>query len=110
VGRFFRYMGPLRALLAIATVLVIAAAPFAGEVHYRDWRLIPTVIAPTLMMMLVFALPLDFTMTRVFMSDKVGAEHERYRRILWIEAVLYLLMIAAWLPFTIRLINAKAPF
>lgn len=110
MGRFFRFMGPLRALLVIATVVVILSAPFAGGVEYRDWRLLPTVIAPTFMMLLVFVLPLDFTMTRVFMTGASGEDRARYRRILWIEAALFVGMLAAWFPFAYRLISASTPF
>jgi len=105
VARFFRYVGPLRALLVLVTLTVIACAPFAdGNVHL-GWRLGPSVIAPTLMAMLAFCLPLDMTMARVFMLDKAGAERLRYGRILWMEATLLVALLAAWAPFVVKLVR-----
>ncbi|MGQ0656833.1 MAG: hypothetical protein ACT4NU_01870 [Chromatiales bacterium] len=105
IARFFRYLGPLRALLALLVVGVIACAPFAdGQVHF-GWRLAPSVIAPTLVAMLAFSLPLDMTMTRVFMLDKADEERVRYRRIFWLEFALLVAMLAAWTPFMLRLVG-----
>lgn len=90
----------------MATVLVIAAAPFAdGGVHMHDWRLFPSVIAPTIMMMLVFTLPLDITMARIFMSDADAKERDRLRLIIRLEAIMLLLMVLAWIPFMFRVLD-----
>ena len=92
-------------MLVLSTVAVIAVAPFAdGSVHH-DWRLIPGVIAPTVMMMLVFALPLDMTMAKVFMSDAPVAERERLRFAIRVEACALVAMLAAWTPFVIRVLD-----
>lgn len=105
VSRFFRFVGPLRAMLMLLTASVIACAPFADGTTRLGWMLGPTVIAPTLMAMLAFSLPLDMTMTRVFMLDKSGAERERYRRILWMEGAMLAALLAAWAPFVVRLVG-----
>jgi hypothetical protein len=102
---FFRYVGFLRALLVILTVAVIACAPLAdGKVHL-GWMLVPTLVAPTLMAMLAFSLPLDMTMTRVFMLDTAGDERRRYRHIFWLEALLFVTLLAVWTPFLLRLLG-----
>ena len=98
-------LGPLRSLLVLSTLLVIGLAPFAdGSVHH-DWRLIPGVIAPTVMMMLVFALPLDMTMAKVFMSDASAAERERLRFAIRVEGCALVAMLAAWTPFVVRVLD-----
>ncbi len=102
---FFRYVGVLRALLLIVTLLVIACAPFADGRVQSGWMLGPSVIAPTIMAMLAFSLPLDITMTRVFMLDRPAPEQRRYRRILWLESALLLVMLAAWAPFILRIMG-----
>jgi hypothetical protein len=103
---FCRRIGALRTGLAIATIIVIAAAPFAdGSTHMHDWRLFPSVIAPTLMMMLVFTLPLDITMAYVFMSDADDLETERLQMIVRFEAILLALMILSWIPFMFRVLD-----
>lgn len=103
---FCRRIGALRTGLAIATIVVMAAAPFAdGSTHMHDWRLFPSVIAPTLMMMLVFTLPLDITMAYVFMSDASEIERQRLRVIIRFEALLLVLMVLSWIPFMFRVLD-----
>ena len=95
---WLKTLGVLRAALLIATIAVIACAPFAhGEIEKSGWGLMRTVIGPTLMAMLVFVLPLDITMARIFMSDMQGAERARYRSIIRIEAVLFVALLIAWI-------------
>lgn len=99
-------LGVLRSLLLTATLLVIAAAPFAdGSVHLHDWRLLTSVVAPTIMMMLVFAIPLDITMARIFMTDASAAERARLAFAVRLEVIALLLMLAAWTPFIYRVID-----
>ena len=97
---FFVRLGVLRSLLVIAAVMVIGAAPFAdGSVHMHDWRLLPSVIAPTVMMMLVFALPLDITMAAVFMADAEARERKRLKFAIRVDVIALLAMCLAWAPF-----------
>lgn len=104
--RLITCLGPLRSGLALTTLVVVCAAPFAdGAVHMHDWRLFPSVIAPTVVMMLVFTLPLDLTMTRVFMEDASPPERQRLRAILRIEAALLVVMLIAWAPFMFRVLD-----
>lgn len=99
-------IGVLRSLLLLMTVLVIAAAPFAdGTVYIRDWRIVPSVIAPSIMMMLVFAIPLDMTMSRVFMVDAEQAERDRLRFIVRLEAFALVAMLLAWTPFIVKIVD-----
>ncbi len=93
-------MGALRTLLLCSILLVIVLSLWAdGEVYAHDWRIVYSVIAPTVTMMLVFAVPLDITMARIFMSGASDCERKRLRSIIRIEASAYLLMILAWTPF-----------
>jgi len=92
--------GLLRVLLAVLALLVALAAPFAdGPAVYHGWRMLPTVIAPTLAVVLVFALPLDMLMSRVFMSDQPEPVRARLRRIVRLEAGVLALLVAFWAPF-----------
>ncbi|MDX1514367.1 MAG: hypothetical protein R3174_11570, partial [Gammaproteobacteria bacterium] len=54
---------------------------------------------------MLFVLPLDITMSVVFMSDKEGEERRRYQRIIRTEAVLFVLMLLSWIPFLYRLLK-----
>lgn len=94
---------PLRALLLVITLIVSCVGPFLdGTADPHTWRIIPTVIAPAFMLILVFALPLDMTMTLVFMSDTAPERRAQLKRELKLEAAAMLLMLAAWTPFYVR--------
>ena len=99
--------GPLRVLLVVSVVAIIIAAPFSeGPAYSTGWPLVRSVIAPTLFVIMAFVLPLDITMTLVFMSDRQGAERRRLRRIAQTEAVLFGAMLVAWMPLVMRLLRA----
>lgn len=101
-----RMFGTLRLLLVIGIVALIIAAPFSdGPAHSTGWPLVRGVIAPTLFVIMAFVLPLDITMTLVFMSDRQGAERRRLRIVAQTEAVLLVAMLVAWIPFVMRLLR-----
>ena len=84
----------------IAGLAVITAAPFAdGSVYTSDWRLLPSVIAPTVTMMLVFAIPLDITMAKIFMSDAQPEEVQRLKFAVRIDLITLVTVLIAWTPF-----------
>lgn len=98
--------GALRVLLVIGVIALIVAAPFSdGPAHTTGWPLVRGVIAPTLFVIMVFVLPLDITMTLVFLSDRQGPERRRLRRIVQTEAVLFVAMLTAWIPLLMRLLR-----
>ena len=103
VGMF----GALRVLLVLCVVALIVAAPFSdGPAASAGWPLVRSVIAPTLFVIMAFVLPLDITMTLVFMSDRQGRERRRLRRIAQTEAVLLVAMLVAWIPLVMRLLRS----
>ena len=99
-------LGALRVLLVIGVVALIVAAPFSdGPAYSTGWPLVRSVIAPTLFVIMAFVLPLDITMTLVFMADRQGPERRRLRRIALTEAVLLVVMLVAWIPLAVRLLR-----
>ena len=99
--------GALRVLLVIGVVALIVAAPFSdGPTASTGWPLVRSVIAPTLFVIMAFVLPLDITMTLVFMSERRGRERRRLRRIAQTEAVLLVAMLVAWIPLVMRLLRS----
>ena len=107
LSRVVAILGPLRTALGVLTLITAGAAPFAGgEVHYTGWRLFPSVIAPTFMLTLLFVLPLDALMARIFMSDADATQRGRYRAIIRIELVLFILLLLAWSPIIFALLRA----
>lgn len=105
----FTTLGPLRSILLVATVVAAGGAFFAGGGHYDplSWAILPRAVVPTLAVTLLFVIPLDMLMTRVFMSDKEGAERQRFRRILRFETAAYALLVLAWAPFLVSLFAGR---
>jgi hypothetical protein len=98
--------GTLRLGLLCITLLIIILSAFTdGNTYMHDWRIVPSVLAPSIMMMLVFALPLEMTMTRVFITNAEPAEKRRLKNILKIEAIAYFLLIISWTPFFITMLK-----
>ncbi len=103
---WIRSLGTLRALLMLAALTCIIAAPFAdGTTYLHDWRLLPSVIAPTIMVMLLFAIPLDICMARIFMSDSSDTEKARLKRAIFIETAMFGALALAWTPFMLKLME-----
>lgn len=103
---FVSLFGALRVLLVVTVVVLIVAAPFSdGPAHATGWPLVRNVIAPTLFVIMAFVLPLDITMTLIFMSDRQGPERRRLLRIAQTEIVLLVAMLVAWMPLILRLLR-----
>ena len=103
---FLGTIGVLRVLLVLGVAALIIAAPFSdGPAQATGWPLVRSVIAPTLFVIMAFVLPLDITMTLVFMSGRQGAERRRLRLVALTEAALFVAMLGAWMPLLIRLLR-----
>ena len=102
----FRGFGPLRLVLIATVVAVTVLGPFSGgPFRHEGIALVTTLIAPVAYVIFVFVLPLDIVMAMVFMS---GADEERraaLKRAIMIEAILFVLMVLAWMPFLLKLLR-----
>ena len=78
LARIFYQFGLLRALLAFSTLALILISPFVGKSDTEPQGLFLSAIAPSLVMILFFVLPLDIAMTRIFMSDASTADKTRF--------------------------------
>lgn len=106
ITQWFARAGALRTALFLLVVALIILSPFAGgRVVVSGWAMVTTLIAPTFYVILVFVLPLDIMMTWLFMSDKEGAERERFKQIIWLEIALLILLLLSWAPFVGRLVG-----
>ena len=103
---FVRLFGTLRLLLVVTVAALIVVAPFSdGPSYATGWALARSVIAPTLFVIMAFVVPLDITMTLVFMSDREGPDRRRLKRIAQVESVLLVAMLVAWAPLVLRLLR-----
>ena len=92
--------------MMLAALACVVAAPFAdGKTYVHDWRLLPSVIAPSIMMMLVFAIPLDVCMAKIFMSDAPASVVTRLSRAIRIELIVLVILVLSWLPFMLKVMD-----
>ena len=100
---FFSNVGWLRILLAIFVLLCLPIVFLSGT-GSNGWGLIPNQITPALVVLLVWALPFDMLMARVFMSQaEDGSTRIRYRQIIKLDTLLILALMLFWGPFFLRL-------
>jgi hypothetical protein len=105
---WFAGFGPLRVLLIVTVGLLAMVGPFSGgSVDFAGFALITTLVAPVAYAIFMFVLPLDMTMTALFMTDATRVRRAALKRALITEAVLLALMLLAWLPFTLQLLRVR---
>lgn len=104
----FRKVGTLRVLHALFLLTLILSAPFAGGESARSGLAMwPTLIAPALVPIFVFVLPLDMTMAAISRSGESGEERARLTTVLRFNLVLLALLLGAWLPFFLSLLGDR---
>lgn len=106
-GKFTVWMtrvGPLRVLGAAIVAMCVALAPLSG-LPGRGWALIPSAVAPGIAVFLIWALPFDMLMARLFSRDQGEVGAQRFRAVLWLDLVALAALIIAWGPFFVRLLR-----
>ena len=104
--KFCRYVGPLRAMhFALIGLLSITAVFSMGAMQKTGLMMFPTLIAPAIVPMIFFVLPLDMMMCRIMMSQRDETTQKRYRQMIRLNAVAFAVLLGAWLPFYSRLLS-----
>lgn len=107
VSQFWRYVGPLRGMLYLLILILSFTAIFSmGGTQKSGFMMFPTLIAPAIVPMLFFVIPLDMTMCRIMMSGKDKPTRKRYLHMIALDALSFALLLGAWFPFYYRLLNA----
>lgn len=83
-------------LLTVASVAVLPWMGSVGSPHDTLFAL--RVSALTAALCLMFLLPLDMLMTRVFMTERDEEQRARLRLVIRFEALVWLLLLLSWLP------------
>ena len=100
---------PRSAMLVLVVVLCVMGPLNDGVTRTSGLGLLVSVVAPATMVIILFVLMLDITMTRVFASD---AEEERKRQLLFasrLESWELLALTLAWTPFALRMLGLSVP-
>ncbi len=93
-------LGVLRlALLAMAGVLALSATGPGVPLNLHGWALVRTLVLPAAAPLVFFVLLFDILMSSVRLADALPSAQARWRRVLLVEAVFALGLLASWLPF-----------
>jgi hypothetical protein len=96
-------VGLLRIIIAGIAVLCLPLVFFSGA-GSAGWGILPSQIAPVIVVLLVWVLPFDMLMARVFMADRAEDERERYRTIIKFDGILMIVLLVFWGPFFFALL------
>lgn len=97
-------IGPLRAILGGFVLLCLPVAFISGG-DSAGWRIAPDQIVPALVALLVWSLPFDILMARLWMGEYQGAAQARYRTIMRFDTALIAALLVFWGPFFVRLLT-----
>ena len=93
-------LGVLRvALLALAALLALFATDPGVPLSLHGWDLIRTLVLPAAAPLVFFVLLFDILMSSVRLADALPEARARWRRVLVVEALFVLWLLASWLPF-----------
>ena len=100
-------IGPLRWFVAL---LVIVSAPcaFMQDLSLTaPWNIIVGSVMPGLALFLIWAIPLDILMAKVFKSEADEAIRARYQTVIRFDVLIWLLMLLSWGYFFLGLIAQR---
>ncbi len=97
-------VGMLRLGLA-ALVAILLAMAFLDAPHHDGWWVIPTQVAPGLAFLVIWILPFDMIMSRVFLLGSDKPDRARYRAIISLDSILLLALLISWGPFFYSLLR-----
>jgi len=102
---FLSQIGVLRVMHGLFLASLILTAPFSGgEAAHSGLAMWPTMLAPALVPIFIFVLPLDMTMAAVSKDGAEASERQRLNRVIRYDLVLLALLIISWLPFFLKLV------
>lgn len=92
-------------MLALILVLAMLGAFNDGQTHVEGLPLLTSVVAPAMMVIMIFVLLLDITMTRVFASEAEPTRKAQLRFASVVDSWSLLLLVLTWAPFVARMLG-----
>jgi len=104
--KLIHLLGVQRSFLLSVTAALIALSFFSsGETVYEGWGAIPTIIAPTLVPIMLFVVGLDILMSFIYGLDAEAAVAKRYRWINRINLLSIMMLVVFWAKFFTSLVQ-----
>lgn len=96
-------VGALRVGLATIVLFLLPMALFRDSTS-EGIGVIPSQVLPGVALIVIWVLPFDIVMSRVFVLGTDKPDHARYRCILWLNMILMAAMLVSWGPFFLSLL------
>ena len=91
-GAFLGRLGPLRAMLVMLLIVLVAMAPFAlAPAEDSAWSILVSMVAPALVPIVLLLAFFDAVMARIIMPFK--ERRDRYSTVLWTYAVICIMLM-----------------
>ncbi len=100
---FFSQVGPLRVALATIVLALLPMALMMDPGNKSGWAIIPTYVAPGLVVFIFWILPFDMLMAKIFMGGEGADDPAACRAVYKLDIALMLGMLVFWAPFFVRL-------
>ncbi len=97
-------VGILRVAMGLLVLLTLPFVFYWGE-DASGWRTISVYVVPVIALMLMWILPFDMLMSRVFMGEKHGSERACYKTVIVFDAILLAMLFLFWTPFFVKLLS-----
>lgn len=103
---FIERIGWLRAFMLLLGVLSLPCA-FITEVDTAPWDTLILHVSPGFALLMIWSIPFDILMARVFMSDKPETERAAYRTVIKVDLALWLALLLVWGVFFATLLQER---
>jgi hypothetical protein len=100
---FIRDVGVLRITVGFLIVISLPLVFLTGG-EDEGWGIVFTHVVPVLVLLIMWALPFDMLMARVFMSEGQGVARGRYRAVLVLDGALFLGLAVFWGPYFLSIV------
>ena len=92
-------------MFAVTLSLVVSSLFSTGDIAFEGWRAWPTLVAPSIVPIMVFVIGLDILMSFIYGLDAEPNTVKRYRWIIGINLFSIFLLFAFWAKFFIALVT-----
>ena len=92
---FCRRIGWLRSGILALSVLSLPCA-FIREVDSTFWSVLIVHTAPGFAFLMIWSIPFDVVLAKIFMADKPAAEQADYRLAIKVDWVVWAAMVLVW--------------
>lgn len=98
-----RQIGALRWLVGVFAILIAPCAYLQTITLPSPWDVLIGAVMPGIALFLIWAIPLDILMAKVFKAEADEATRVRYRTVIRFDLLIMLIMLLSWGYFFLQI-------